>query len=192
MPLGAVSDDRAIRRRKSSQFRFDIGPREYSEFIQGVRLGLPIEDAAYNARLTPRRVFDWLKKGELYDEVFDDLVSSSPAWQYARFWQDYTYARANMTARHVANIDHCSREPAASSGQWMASKYMLSVKNPEKWSERHQIEKLTNQKVLEIIKFLFENGDESFRETLASLVQLLPSIKLGDAVAAPKPLGEFE
>jgi hypothetical protein len=181
MPLGTVPVERSIRRRKSTQFRFDIGVQEYTNFIEGIRLGLSVEDAAYNTRLTPRRVWDWLKKGELYDEVFDDLVTSSTAWQYARFWQDYMQARSNMVARHVANIDHCSRTPAMSSGQWMASKFMLSVKNPDQWSEKYQIEKLTDQKVLDVIKFLFENATESTREELASLVQLLPSLKLSDA-----------
>lgn len=181
MSLGTVPVERSIRRRQSTKFRFDIGVKEYSNFIEGIRLGLSIEDSAWNAGLTPQRVFDWLKKGELYAEVLEDLVPSSPAWQYARFWEDYMRARSNMVARHVANIDHCSRTPATSSGQWMASKYMLAVKHPEQWSEKYQLQKIKEDGQMELIKFFFENATDATREELASLVQLIPSLKLTDA-----------
>jgi hypothetical protein len=94
----------SLRRRKSTTYRFDISPLEYSTFIEGIRLGLSVEDSAWNANLTPRRVWDWLKKGEIYAEISEDLVPHSAAWQYSHFWQDYTRAKANMVARHVANI----------------------------------------------------------------------------------------
>jgi hypothetical protein len=174
--------ERSIRRRKSTQYRFDISPREYTDFIEGIRLGLSVEDSAWNAKLTPRRVWDWLKKGDTYAEISDDLVPHSSAWQYARFWQDYMHAKANMTARHVANIDHCSRTPATSSGQWQASKYLLSVKNPAQWSEQHQIEKITDQKIIQMVKFCLEHSPTPlWSEQFVTIVGLLPSLKLHEA-----------
>lgn len=180
MPLGSVPIERSIKRRKSTQYRFDIGPREYDSFMAGIRNGLSIDDAAWNAGLTPRRVFDWIAKGEiLYGE---DYPPGCSAWQYARFWHDYKKASANFVGIHVANINNkATQSPEDSPGQWTPSAWMLERKRPEEYSEKYKLEKLSDQKILNFIKFIFENCSEPMREEFAALVQLLPNLKLNDA-----------
>jgi hypothetical protein len=169
----------SIRRRKSTTYRFDISPIEYRTFIEGIRLGLSVEDSAWNANLTPRRVWDWLEKGEIYAEVIEDLVPHSAAWQYARFLNDFKQAEAQFEALHVANITNHARKKAE--GDWTASRFMLLARRAEQYSEKYQLEKFGNQQCLEMVKFFFEIGDEDFNAKLAEYVQLIPNFNLSDA-----------
>lgn len=174
--LGSVPPERSIKRRKSNQYRFDIGPQEYATFMAGIRNGLSIDDAAWNANLTPRRVFDWLAKGEILAD--EDLPPHSQAWQYARFWHDFKKASSNFVGLHVANINNASTKSTPQN--WTASAWMLERKRPGEYGNKYIMEKLTDQKVLDVIKFLFENATDPTREELAKLIQLIPKLNLNE------------
>jgi hypothetical protein len=176
MSLGSVPFDRSIKRRKSTQYRFDIGPKEYEAFMAGIRNGLSIEDASWNANLTPRRVFDWLKKGEILAD--EELPVGCSAWQYSRFWHDFKKASSNFVGIHVANINAASVK--STPHNWTASAWMLERKRPEQFSQKYILEKISDQKILDFIKLIFDTVDDNAREQVAAVIQMLPSLKLHD------------
>jgi hypothetical protein len=58
---------------------------------------------------------------------------------------------------------------------------MLERRRSKDYGQRHLVEKASDEKVLQVVKFLFENGPtELFREQLASIVNLIPALKLCD------------
>jgi hypothetical protein len=178
MPLGTVPVERSIKRRKSTSYRMDMHPNDYAAFINAILNGSSFEAAGWNANTNPALIKTWLERGEILDDC-DDFPQNSQAWQYVRFFRDYKKAVAQMEILHVCNINVASQK--STPHNWTASAWMLERKRPHEFSQKYIIEKITDQKVLDVIKFLFENATEATREELASLVQLLPSLKLSDA-----------
>jgi hypothetical protein len=181
MGLGSIPFERSIVRRKSTQYRFDIGPQEYALFMEAIANGVSIEDSAWGAGLTPQRVHDWLNKGQILFESDADLPPHSAAWQYSRFWEDFKRSSSTFVLRHVSNINNASTK--STPHNWTASAWMLQRKRPKEYCEHYKTEKITDQKILEIVKFFFEQSPtELFREQLATMVQMIPTLHLKDAL----------
>jgi hypothetical protein len=179
MPLGTVPFERSIVRRKSTKYRFEIDPTTYQTFMDGIYSGSSVADSAWAAGLKPDTVYHWLEKGEILFESDAELPTHSAAWQYARFFHDYKKASSQSVVKHCINIDNASIKSTPTN--WTASAWKLERLRPQQFSQKYIMEKITDQKVLEVIKFLFENATDATREELASLVQLIPSLKLADA-----------
>ncbi|MGB8698508.1 MAG: hypothetical protein WCD18_03750 [Thermosynechococcaceae cyanobacterium] len=179
MPNGSSPFDRSVVRRKSNQYRFDIGPKEYALFIGSIANGVSIEDSAWAAGLTPQRVHDWLKKGQILFESDAELSPGSAAQQYARFWEDYKKASSGFVIRHVVNINDAAVN--GTSGNWTASAWALQRKRPKEFSERYLIDQMTDKKMIELVKFIFDQSPtEVFREQLAAIVQMIPTLRLSE------------
>jgi hypothetical protein len=179
MPNGSMPFERSIVRRKSTQYRFDIGLKEYALFMSAIANGVSIEDSAWAAGLIPQRVHDWLKKGKILFESDAELTAHSQSWQYARFWEDFKKASSGFVIRHVVNINDASTK--STPHNWTASAWMLQRKRPKEFSERYLIEKMTDQKMLELVKFFFnQSPTEEFREQLAAIVQMIPTLQLSE------------
>lgn len=176
MPNGSMPFERSIKRVKSTQYRMEITPQQYKNFMQGITNGLSIETASWNAGINPKTVRNWLEKGEILAGV--DLPPHSQAWQYQRFSEDHEKSRAKFEALHAGNIN--SKAVTKSPGEWTASAWMLERRRSKDYGQHYQIEKQTDAKVLEVVKFLFENASEPTREELASLIQMVPSLRLSD------------
>jgi hypothetical protein len=178
MPLGTVPIERTIRKRKSNQYRLDIDPLKYAAYIDALTNGASKEAAAWNVGLNPNLIRKWMERGELLEEV-DDFPENSQAWQYVRFFRDVKKAIAQFELLHVANINTASVK--STPHNWTASAWMLERRRPEEFSQKYIIEKITDQKVLETIKFIFDNVDDHAREQVASAINLLPSLKMSEA-----------
>jgi hypothetical protein len=178
MPKASIPFDRSIKRTKSTQYRMEISPQQYEAFMQGIANGLSIETASWNAGINPKTVRNWLEKGQIL--AGEDLPPHSQAWQYQRFSEDHEKSRARFEALHVANIN--CKSTAKSPGEWTASAWMLERRRSKDYGQRYQTEKLSDQKVIEVIRFLFESAPTPlFSEQLAGLVSLLPNLKLNEA-----------
>ena len=180
MPQSSMPFERSIKRRKSTQFRFDISPESYSTFMMCIKNGMGIDPSAWAAGLPPTTVKNWLEKGEILAEEIDSLKPESTSWQYARFWTDYKKSWAYFEMGHSSNIaDHSvSNKP----GQWTASAWMLERRRAESYAQRHLINELADKKVMEVIKFLFDSSPTVlFREQLATMIATIPSLNLAEA-----------
>jgi hypothetical protein len=177
MAKASIPFDRSIKRRKSTQFRMEITPQQYKDFMQGVTNGLSIETASWNAGINPKTVRCWLEKGAILEG--EDLPPHSQAWQYQRFSEDHEKSRAKFEALHAGNIN--SKATAESSGQWTASAWMLERRRSKDYGQHYQVEKQTDTKMIELVKFMFDQSpDEDFREKLAAIVGMIPSLKLSE------------
>jgi hypothetical protein len=176
MAKASIPFDRSIKRRKSTQFRMEITPQQYKDFMQGVINGLSIETASWNAGINPKTVRCWLEKGAILEG--EDLPPHSQAWQYQRFSEDHEKSRAKFEALHAGNIN--SKATAESPGQWTASAWMLERRRSKDYGQHYQTEKQSDQKVIEFIKFLLENASEPTRIELAGLIQMVPNLKLDE------------
>jgi hypothetical protein len=175
MPQSSMPFERSIKRTKSTQFRMEITPQQYKEFMQGITNGLSIETASWNAGINPKTVRNWLDKGQVL--AGEDLPPHSQAAQYQRFSEDHEKSRARFEALHAGNIN--SKATAKSSGEWTASAWMLERRRSKDYGQRYQVEKMSDQKVLQVIKFLFDAAPTPlFSEQLAGIVNLIPSLKL--------------
>jgi hypothetical protein len=180
MSLGSIPFERSIVRKKSTQFRFDIDPAVYQKFMDAVYSGVSVKDSAWAAGVKPDTVYHWLEKGEILFESDAELPPHSTAWQYARFFHDYKIVSSQAVVKHSINIDSASVKSTPTN--WTASAWKLERLRPEHYSQKYIIEKITDKKVLEVVKFLFEQSpDDDFREKLAGIVGMIPTLKLSDA-----------
>jgi hypothetical protein len=180
MSLGSVPFERSIVRKKSTQFRLDIDPEVYRKFMEGVYSGVSVVDSAWAAGVKPDTVYHWLEKGEILFESDAELPPHSAAWQYARFFHDYKIASSQAVVKHSINIDSASVKSTPTN--WTASAWKLERLRPDQYSQKYIIEKITDKKVLEVVKFFFEQSPtDEFREQLAALVSMIPTLQLKDA-----------
>lgn len=180
MSLGSIPFERSIVRKKSNQYRFDIDPAVYQTFMNGVYSGVSVDDSAWAAGVQPRLVYMWLEKGKILFESDADLPPHSTAWQYARFFHDYKKATAQAVMKHAVNIDSASIKSTPTN--WTASAWKLERLRPEQYSQKYIVEKITDKKVLEVVKFFFDQSPtDEFREQLAALVSMIPTLQLKDA-----------
>lgn len=150
MPKASMPFDRSIKRTKSTQFRMEISPQQYKDFMQGITNGLSIETASWNAGINPKTVRSWLEKGQIL--AGEDLPPHSQAWQYQRFSEDHEKSRAKFEALHSSNINNHAVTKAP--GEWTASAWMLERRRSKDYGQHYQVEKLSDSKTLETIKFL--------------------------------------
>lgn len=174
MPKASMPFDRSIKRTKSTQFRMEISPQQYKDFMQGITNGLSIETASWNAGINPKTVRSWLEKGQIL--AGEDLPPHSQAWQYQRFSEDHEKSRAKFEALHSSNINNHAVDNAP--GAWTASAWMLERRRSKDYGQHYQVEKQVGTQLLELVKFLFENASEPTREELVSLVELIPGLLL--------------
>lgn len=177
MPKASMPFDRSIKRTKSTQFRMEISPQQYKDFMQGITNGLSIETASWNAGINPKTVRSWLEKGQIL--AGEDLPPHSQAWQYQRFSEDHEKSRAKFEAIHAGNIN--SKATTKSPGEWTASAWMLERRRSKDYGQHYQVEKQTDQKLLEYVKFCFDQSPTPlFREQLAAIVNMIPSLRLSE------------
>lgn len=177
MPNGSMSFERSIKRTKSTQFRMEISPQQYKDFMQGITNGLSIETASWNAGINPKTVRSWLEKGEILAGV--DLPPHSQAWQYQRFSEDHEKSRAKFEALHSSNINN--HAVANAPGQWTASAWMLERRRSKDYGQHYRVEKQTDTKIIALVKFFFDQSpDDDFREKLAVIVGMIPTLQLSE------------
>jgi hypothetical protein len=178
--LGSIPFDRSIVRKKSTKYRFEIDPAAYQLFMDGIYSGSSVADSAWAAGLKPDTVYHWIKKGEILFESDAEFPPHSAAWQYARFFHDYKKASSQAVVKHSINIDRASVKSTPTN--WTASAWKLERLRPEQFSQKYLIEKITDQKLLEYVKFTFDHApDEDFREKLAAIISMIPTLRLKDA-----------
>jgi hypothetical protein len=180
MPNGSMPYERSLKRTKSTQFRMEVSPQQYKDFMQGITNGLSIETASWNAGVNPKTVRSWLEKGEIL--AGEDLPPHSQAWQYQRFSEDHEKARAKFEALHSSNINN--HAVAKAPGEWTASAWMLERRRSKDYGQHYQTEKLSDRKTLEVIKFLFDAAPTPlFTEQLANIISLVPGLRLKEEEA---------
>jgi hypothetical protein len=177
MPNGSMPFERSLKRRKSTQYRMEINPQQYKDFMTGITNGMSIESASWNAGINPRTTRNWLEKGKLLAD--EDLPPHSQAWQYALFFHDHEKSRAKFEALHAGNIN--SKAMTKSPGEWTASAWMLERRRSKDYGQHYQVEKQTDQKMIELVKFIFDQApDEDFREKFAAIVGMIPTLQLSE------------
>jgi hypothetical protein len=173
----SIPYERSLKRSKSTTFRMEIGPQQYKDFMQAVLNGMGIDSAAWAAGLSPSTVKHWLEKGKILDG--EDLPENTAAWQYSRFWTDYQKARALFEASHVNNI--CRHSETNRKGQWTASAWMLERRRPKDYAQASIIDRQSDQKVLEMVKFILDQSPTAlFREQLSGIVGMIPALRLSE------------
>lgn len=171
-----VRPERSIVRRKSTQYRFEIGLEEYAGFITAVQDGMSIDSAAWSIGKDPSTVRTWLGKGEIFFNSIDDLVTHSAAWQYARFYQDFKKAGSNFEYENLLNIkEHGHKDK---NGVWVASAWLLERKMPEQYSHKYIIDRLVDRRLTDILKMVYELLTPAAAEQFASILHLIPGLKV--------------
>ncbi len=169
--------DRSIKRRKSTQYRMEITPEQWRNFMDGITNGLSIETSSWSAGVPPRTVRNWLEKGEILAD--EDLPVGSAAAQYQAFWRGHEKARAKFEALHAGNIN--SKATTKSSGEWTASAWMLERRRSKDYGQHYQVEKQVGTQLLELVKFCFDQSPTPlFREQLAAIVNMIPALELSE------------
>ncbi|HEY9825097.1 MAG TPA: hypothetical protein V6D19_06595 [Stenomitos sp.] len=148
--------------------------------MTAIRNGCSIPIAANLAGIPSRTVEDWLSKGRKLENADIEPEPGTQARGLLDFLRLYQKARSEYIATHVGNIN--SHATADRPGAWTASAWVLERKQPKEFSQKYLIEKIAEQRVLDLVRFLFQGAPtELFREQLAQLVQLIPDLNLSEA-----------
>jgi transposase len=99
--------------------------------VRALVAGAYIEDAAESVGITSRTVYNWLARGEEHEDQKRVPKAEEP---YVQFLHRVTRAKAEAKIWHLANVRRHAAE------DWRASKWWLSVVDPDRWSERHRVE----------------------------------------------------
>lgn len=109
-----------------------IDPTRLGIFLEGIRLGIPIKDAAARAGWYRTTVFDWRREADLATERGDKLTPREQALSdFADAWQN---AEAEFVTGNLAVITR-----AAQTGQWQAAAWTLERRKPNEFG-RHLLE----------------------------------------------------
>lgn len=141
----------------------DLDPKIGKAIIDAVGLGLPDSIACESAGLSLSAFYAWIEKGtDASARPASDTRGFRAARKarspYKEFAEGLTRARAGFTVNHVKLITRAAqgsvttsttthpdgrvevRSEQAGDGDWRASKWLLSVRMPADFSERHIVE----------------------------------------------------
>lgn len=99
--------------------------------LRALRAGAYVEDAAEAVGLSKQTIYNWLSRGEEHQDSEKVPQAQRP---YVDFLDAVTRAKAEAKVWHLANVRRHAAE------DWRASKWWLSVVDPDRWSERHRVE----------------------------------------------------
>lgn len=139
-----------------------------------VAQGITFQSSCRGAGLFPKRVAQWLQKGEILED--EDLPGNHQAWQYVRFYQDFEAAKAKYETLHQLNINsnavgHSRTRPDVS--QWALKTYY-----PERYNDKYKIHQEAQKQVSQVLGYLFDVGDDDFVLKLAQHIQKVPGLEL--------------